>query len=53
MSEVVLASKGPRRRQLLSLLLADFRCSTAMDVDPSPPPLWRGAENYVLKTGTP
>ena len=32
MSEVVLASASPRRRQLLSLLLADFRC-LPMDVD--------------------
>ena len=47
MSEVVLASASPRRRQLLSLLLADFRCSP-MDVDESP---FSGEmpESYVLR----
>lgn len=47
MSEVVLASASPRRRQLLSLLLADFRCSP-MDVDES---LLSGEtpESYVLR----
>ena len=47
MSEVVLASASPRRRHLLSLLLADFRC-LPMDVDES---VLKGetAERYVLR----
>lgn len=47
MSKVVLASASPRRKELLSLLLADFRCSP-MDVDES---LLSGEkpERYVLR----
>ena len=47
MSEVVLASASPRRRQLLSLLLADFRC-LPMDVDESPLS-GETPESYVLR----
>ena len=47
MSEVVLASASPRRRQLLSLLLADFRC-LPMDVDEAPLS-GETPEGYVLR----
>ena len=47
MSEVVLASASPRRQQLLSLLLADFRC-LPMDVDESPLS-GETPESYVLR----